>query len=81
MKSDVKVAIVKSVPVLKNLTMTSGVRDKDSAETWGRKNGYGVVYFLPRLQRVYADRMATVERKTLEIEKRSEQLRLFAEGQ
>ena len=76
-----KVIDVKEAPTLKNPFIQQGIRDAASATAWGEKNGHAVVYFLAKKQRVYAERLkADVAAVAKEIQQRSEQLVLFAEG-
>jgi hypothetical protein len=55
MKSDVKVNEVKEAP-----EMLSGIRTKEAAESWARKNGYTIVYWFKKYERVYADKLSKV---------------------
>ena len=72
---------VKKTPSLLAPAMLSGIRDKSAAQSWGEKNGYAVVYFLAKRQRVYAERlMVRVDEKAEEIEQASAELVSVAEG-
>ena len=76
-----KVIDVKEAPPLRNPHILQGIRDTASAQAWGEKNGHAVVYFLAKKQRVYAERLLTdVATQAAQIQKRSRQLVMFAEG-
>ena len=76
-----KVIEVKEAPTLKNPHILQGIRDSASAQAWGEKNGHAVVYFLPKKQRVYAERLQTnVAALAAQIQEQSHQLVMFAEG-
>lgn len=80
MKTRVKVIEVQIAPTLKNPAMLSGICDKSAAEAWGARNGYDVVYFLARKQKVYADKLAVrVDEKAGKIERASVELTIRAE--
>ncbi len=81
MKAKTKVLEVKEAPTLKNPFIQQGIRDAASAKAWGEKNGHAFVYYLPRKQKVYAARLLQkVDEQAMEIERKSEQLVLFAES-
>lgn len=61
MKPTTKVIDCKEPPALKNPVMLQGIRDRAAAQAWGEKNGYGMVYYMPKKQRVYAERLQTNE--------------------
>ena len=44
------------LPKLQNLVVLSGIPTRERAKAWGEKNGYPVVYFSRRAERVYAAR-------------------------
>lgn len=76
----VQVIEVKDAPALKNPNIQQGIRDIAAAKAWGDKNGHAVVYFMPKKQRVYADRLKiNVAEQAAEIEAKSAQLVMFAE--
>lgn len=76
-----KVIEVKQAPNMPNPFIQQGIRDKAAAEAWGQKNGHAFVYYLPRKQKVYAARLLQkVDEQAQEIEKKSEQLLMFAES-
>lgn len=77
-----KVIEIKEAPALKNPFIQQGIRDAASAQHWGEKNGHSVVYFMPKKQKVYADRLKTnVAAQAEKIEEKSVQLVMFAEGE
>lgn len=58
MKSNVKVHEVKEAPAIGKPEMQQGIRTREEAESWAKKNGYTVVYFFKKHERVYADRLS-----------------------
>lgn len=81
METKIKILEVKEAPKLKNPFIQQGIRDMTSARAWGEKNGHSVVYFIARKQRVYAERLLQkVDEQARAIERKSEQLVLFAES-
>jgi hypothetical protein len=76
-----RVIEIKEAPVLKNPFVQQGIRDLNSAKAWGEKNGHAVVYFMPKKQKVYADRLKTdVAAQAEKLEEQSVQLVMFAES-
>lgn len=76
-----KVIEVKQAPNMTNPNIQQGIRDKTAAQNWGEKNGHAFVYYLPRKQKVYAERLLQkVDEQAQEIEQKSEQLLMFAES-
>jgi len=76
-----KVIEVKQAPNMLNPFIQQGIRDKAAAETWGEKNGHAFVYYLPRKQKVYVERLLQkVDEQAQEIEQKSAQLLMFAES-
>jgi hypothetical protein len=72
---------VKKTPSLLAPAMLSGIRDKSAAQSWGEKNGYAVVYFWAKRQRVYAEKlMVRVDEQAEQIEQASAELVSVAEG-
>lgn len=81
MRSKVDVRQVTKAPILREPLIQQGIRDKTAAEAWALKNGFAVVYFMARKQKVYGERLrADVAEVAKGIEAQSEQLVLFAEG-
>ena len=56
MKSNVKVHEVNEAPAIGRPEMQQGIRTREAAENWAIKNGYTVVYFFKKHERVYADK-------------------------
>lgn len=56
MLNKVKVNEVKEAPAIGKPEMMSGIRTKEAAESWARKNGYSAVYWFRKYERVYADK-------------------------
>lgn len=76
MKPVTKVIEIKEPPQLKKAAIQQGIRDKAAAENWGRKNGYTIVYFMPKKQKVYAERLTMrVDAQAKEIERQMDELR------
>ena len=68
-------------PTLQKAEFVSGIRDRAAAQAWGEKHGYGVVYFLAKKQRAYADKLQVrVDVKAEEIETASVELVAMAES-
>lgn len=81
METKIKVIEIKEAPKLKSPVMLSGIRDKPAAQAWGEKNGYAIVYFNAKKQRVYAEKlMVRVDAQAKKIEKASANLVKAAEG-
>ena len=81
MNGKTKALEVKEAPDLKNPYIQQGIRDLSAAKAWGEKNGHAFVYFIPRKQRVYAERLLQkVDEQAQEIEQKSAQLLMFAES-
>jgi len=57
MKPTTKVNNVNGSPDLKNLDFMCGVKDRMAAQAWGEKHGYAIVYFWPRRNRAYAEKL------------------------
>jgi phage terminase large subunit-like protein len=70
---------VSQAPQLSKPDMLSGIRDRAAAEAWGQKHGYVIVYFMPKKQRVYAERMLDVAEQAAALDRRSAELARFAE--
>lgn len=67
-----KVIEVKYAPGIGKVEMGGGIRTKEAAAAWGKKNGYATVYFLKSHERVYADRLTKdVGKLAQKIENRS----------
>jgi hypothetical protein len=80
MKQTTKVIEIKETPSLKNPAIMVGIRDKAAAQRWGEKNGYAVVYFITRRQKVYAEKLtAKVDALAKDLHARSAELREMAE--
>ena len=58
MKGNVNVQIVKEAPAIGKPQMQGGIRSKEEASNWAKKNGYSVVYLWLSRQRVYADKLS-----------------------
>jgi hypothetical protein len=56
MLSKVKVNEVSEAPAIGKPEMQQGIRTKEAAERWAIRNGYAVVYFFKKHERVYADK-------------------------
>ena len=56
-KDECRVEIVTEAPPIGKPQMMGGIRSKEEAESWAKKNGYAVVYFWLSRQRVYADKL------------------------
>jgi len=63
MKPTTKVINVSGSPILggkltlKNPDFMYGVKDRAAAQAWGEKHGYAIVYFWPRRNRAYAEKL------------------------
>ena len=76
-----KVVEVKEPPKLTSPEILMGVRDRKAAEDWGTKHGHAVVYYIPRKQKVYAERLQVrVDQMAEQIEQASAELVSMAEG-
>jgi hypothetical protein len=51
-----KVERVTIPPAIGKPEMMQGIRTAEGAAKWGEKNGYSLVYFLQKKERVYADK-------------------------
>ena len=58
MKSNVKVHEVHEAPAIGKPQMQQGIRSKEEAENWAKRNGYAEVYLFKKHERVYADRLS-----------------------
>ena len=58
MKSNVKVHEVTEAPAIGKPQMQQGIRSKEEAENWAKRNGYAEVYLFKKHERVYADRLS-----------------------
>ena len=56
MLKKIKVIEVTEAPDMNKPAIQQGIRDKAAAESWGARNGYETVYYIPRKQKVYAER-------------------------
>lgn len=56
MKSNVKVHEVTEAPAIGKPQMQQGIRSKEEAESWAKRNGYAEVYLFKKHERVYADK-------------------------
>jgi len=56
MKSNVKVHEVTEAPAIGKPQMQQGIRSKEEAENWAKRNGYAEVYLFKKHERVYADK-------------------------
>lgn len=80
-KPKINVIEVKEPPKLNNPLIQQGIRDKASAEAWAKKNGFAVVYFMSKKQKVYGERLrADVAEVAQQIEQASADLVEMAEA-
>lgn len=66
MKTQTRVIEIKQPPTLDNPAILQGIRDVRSAQAWGEKNGYTIVYFIHRKQKVYAERVMRRRQQRME---------------
>ena len=57
MKPSVKVHEVNEAPAIGKPEMQQGIRTREAAENWAIRNGYVVVYFFKKHERVYGDKL------------------------
>jgi len=75
MKPQITVIVVKDPPTLKNRSFNRGSGTRLKAVSWAMKNGFQVVYLVPRKQRVYAEKLSKrVDQQAKVIEQASKQL-------
>jgi len=74
--------IIDGKPALKTPDFVYGVKDRAAAQAWGEKHGYAIVYFWPRRNRAYAEKLTEqvdaqakkIERASIALNKAIEEL-------
>lgn len=80
-RSGVTVMVVTSAPAIGKPQMMQGIRTKEAAQIWAHKEGYATVYFLPKHERVYADKLTKrVDVLAGQLENKSDHLAQIAEA-